>query len=635
MLLLLVKLRAEAEAEANAPLRQCEWQNEHGGHGCPDNGRQEGSPVLGARRGASTAPSAPEAMLCRLSRRQIGLLRKVAGPAPLLRHKSAMSRAAAAAAVAQRAEAAAASGEILPFPDVLQFGCDDRIVLAPLGGEEGAPAVNKYFCGVRPPAPGAVFRGSVTCNTPTPEGFAAAKEAYEALASGGVDHAAFMAQLQERLAKALGVEGAGIFFSPSGSDAEYWPLLFAKAFGGPDARVLNVVTAAGEVGRGSFPAAGGLLHAAFSPMAHLWPGEETSVGTPIPGLADGVRAISVPARGGLSGEAIDPVPALREAVLEARSNGEVPVLHLVAGSKTGIWHPMLDATVLEEVRDAGGLVVVDACQLRNDEADMASWLAVDAVVLVTSSKFYRAPPFNGAAIVSPGFLNRLESAVRDAGADATWPGSRVPAGLRSFFTQHELPATAALDAWREDLSGEHNTGLAVRWAAGIAEMEATAAVVPWSERPPLKDAWRARLVERLSQISRGMVEPCYLDSDGTVSDVSVRLRVGDAAEDGYRGEKELISVHRWMTLDLRPALEGRLPDEEHELWSAAAATECFIGQPVGSPEAPWVVRVALGSDSMRQLVLDRAGVEADDDMLVRKLTLCAVHFDAIAAHEAS
>ena len=75
-----------------------------------------------------------------------------------------------------------------------------------------------------------------------------------------------MHEVRTKLAKIYNLpKGTGIFLTPSGSDAEYIPLLIAKLFNkGKD--VLNIVTCNEEVGSGTLNAAGGRFFSALEPI---------------------------------------------------------------------------------------------------------------------------------------------------------------------------------------------------------------------------------------------------------------------------------------------------------------------------------------------------------------------------------
>ena len=98
-------------------------------------------------------------------------------------------------------------------------------------------------------------------------------------------------------------EGTGVFLMPSGSDAEYIPLLIAQILN-KGKNVCNIVTCNEEVGAGTLGAAGGKF---FSPIEPI-PGyaqEGTWIGDDLQGLGDGVRTIAINARQE-SGEVISP-----------------------------------------------------------------------------------------------------------------------------------------------------------------------------------------------------------------------------------------------------------------------------------------------------------------------------------------
>jgi hypothetical protein len=108
------------------------------------------------------------------------------------------------------------------FPLILTDGGDDRLPLDPKTG------ANKYH-GKPTVASNAAFRGSCTCNSPSPLGFEAAQILYESFASGSKTCEASMQETREKLMQLYSLpQGTGIFLMPSGSDAEYIPLLVAK-----------------------------------------------------------------------------------------------------------------------------------------------------------------------------------------------------------------------------------------------------------------------------------------------------------------------------------------------------------------------------------------------------------------------
>lgn len=145
-------------------------------------------------------------------------------------------------------------------------------------------------------------------------------------------------------------------------------------------------------------------------------------------------------------------------------NGTVPVVHTVYGSKTGITHE-LDQDTYEKVQSLNGILCVDACQGRFRDSMLKELVDINAIVLITGSKFYRGPPFSGAVIVPAEIMARLQM----MGSDI-----KIPYGLNTFIGQAEIPRE--LPRWREQIRENLNPGLALRWVASLAEMGPTLSI---------------------------------------------------------------------------------------------------------------------------------------------------------------
>lgn len=91
-------------------------------------------------------------------------------------------------------------------------------------------------------------------------------------------------------------EGAGIFFSPSGTDTEYITLMIGKILN-PGKKITNVLTCNDEVGSGCKNAAYGRFFMNLEPHPgyheHLGPNKK---GKPLLELGDDVDCIDVKAR---------------------------------------------------------------------------------------------------------------------------------------------------------------------------------------------------------------------------------------------------------------------------------------------------------------------------------------------------
>jgi hypothetical protein len=190
-------------------------------------------------------------------------------------------------------------------------------------------------------------------------------------------------------------EGTGVFLTPSGSDAEYIPLLIVKALN-PGKKIANIVTCNEEVGSGTLNAAGGKF---FSPVEPI-PGYTDCPkkdGDPLIELAEDVETIAIPARS-QDGSAVIAAERLDQIVDKCVQDGSVPIIHSVAGSKTGIVE-QFPSEFLQKVEQMNGLVVVDACQGRHCNDFTKQCLESNACLLFTGSKFFRGPPFSGAVFV--------------------------------------------------------------------------------------------------------------------------------------------------------------------------------------------------------------------------------------------
>lgn len=95
----------------------------------------------------------------------------------------------------------------------------------------------------------------------------------------------------------------GCFLMPSGSDAEYIPLLITKTLN-PGKPILSVVTCHEEVGSGTLNASGGKLFSNYEPLPHLGDGIQKKDGDPVRGLDKDVETLLILARA-KSGEVIN------------------------------------------------------------------------------------------------------------------------------------------------------------------------------------------------------------------------------------------------------------------------------------------------------------------------------------------
>ena len=238
-------------------------------------------------------------------------------------------------------------------------------------------------------------------------------------------------------------------------------------------------------------------------------------------------------------------------------------------------------------------------QGRFKEEWLHEYLNKDAIVLITGSKFYRAPPFCGAVLVPGRIMERLILTDVD-----------MPAGLRHFMSANDVPP--ALSDWRAALKPADNVGLALRWVAGLEEMEPFLEL-PVEVRDNAMSTWHDSLVEMLGKY-QGTLE--HMENLDCLTIVSIRLR---RKKGGYLNVSDSKKVFEWMTQDL-----------SHKMQNEVAAQRCYIGQPVSLTSDECVVRVAAGSDTIRLMCDNPKAALAEDAAILAKLALLTEAFEQLS-----
>jgi hypothetical protein len=202
---------------------------------------------------------------------------------------------------------------------------------------------------------------------------------------------------------------ASLVLFPSGSDAEFLPLVVAMIRSKKRGVVYSYVTAAGEVGSGTPNASGG-RH--FSPLAPNGT-TQTNNGS-LNGIEqDKVVVVQFKPRsddGSVDFQELKLVEDIRSKLNDDNNSDNVVVLHVVCGSKTGLVYPSLKTVDMlnEEFKDRL-VVVVDACQLRCQLTAVVQYTERGYITLVTGSKFYTGPPFSGAVVFCKSIETEIET----------------------------------------------------------------------------------------------------------------------------------------------------------------------------------------------------------------------------------
>jgi hypothetical protein len=518
---------------------------------------------------------------------------------------------------------------------LLETGGDIRLAKDPRSG------LNGYGCSHRP-RPWAITFSSSTASSSSERGYAAADAARLRATADMLKHGArapIQAALGQVRAKLTDIyqipAGGAVVLAASGTDTELLALALTHLAPQPKS-ILNILVAPEETGSGVPMAARGLHFAVDTALGH-----DVSRAAPIEGFRADTTVRNVALRGtdGAVRDAAEVEAELAEVVADGIANGRRVILHGLDLSKTGLVAPRL--AFLQKLRAAHGAafdIVIDACQARLSRGSVARYLALDSVVLITGSKFFTGPPFAGALLLPPEIAARLQSGA-------------LPRGLDAYFGRDEFPEICpAADA----LPPVGNYGLALRWHAALAEINAVLAV-PRPIRTQILQGFAAVVAEQIARYPALTIYPAPAilrgdddeDWERCASIFSFSLALPDPSQNFAQSSAQSSArcltpeqarlVYQWLNADLSPSLPAANADER-----SIAATICHIGQPVKLP-APdgfiGVLRVCAGArllsgEPSHGGMADEARIarEFDDLRIVfAKIDLILKNFSALEA----
>jgi hypothetical protein len=489
-------------------------------------------------------------------------------------------------------------------------------------------ALNGYGCSHRP-RPWAITFASSTASSSSERGYAAADAARLAATAAlltGPARPAIAARLDEVRAGIAACYGlappTAIILAASGTDTELLALALTH-LAAPQTPVKNILIAPAETGRGVPMAARG-VHFAINTAR----GEDVTQEACIAGFRPDTQVTDILLRHATGG--LRPMAAVEaEIIAEIESGlaaGARILLHGLDLSKTGLLAPSPE--FLRKLRSAYGQnldIVIDACQARLSPASLRAYLALDAVVLITGSKFFTGPPFAGAALIPPAIAARL------------WEGD-LPEGLDAYFGRDEFPRDCPAAA---HLPPTGNYGLALRWHAALAEMREFFAVPP-ARREKILATFAATVARKIAEnpaltlLPRPPIHRAPDDEPWerlrTILTFSLRSPLDPSRN---LTPAEARAVYLWLNADLSGIIPGA-PE--------IAARICHIGQPVslpqGGPEAAQgVLRVSAGArlisgepshDSLPEAVRIEREL-ADIETVFDKIGLILAHFNRLWA----
>lgn len=443
--------------------------------------------------------------------------------------------------------------------ELMETGGDIRLARDPQTG------LNGYGCSHRP-RPWAITFASSTASSSSERGYIAADKARLTTTAAllrGISRqravSACIGAARRGISKVLGLQaGEEVILAASGTDTELLALALAH-LGDANKPILNILIAPEETGRGVPMAARGLHFAVDTAL-----GYNVTFEAPIEGFRPDTTLANIPLREASGAVRLQAYveAQIEDVVKQALAAGQHVILHGLDLSKTGLLAPSL--TFLAGLRARYGAafdIVLDACQARLSPASIRAYLALDAVVLVTGSKFFTGPPFAGAALLPQSVAGRLQS-------------GRLPVGLAAYFNRAEFPARAPAAAC---LPEGGNYGLALRWHAALAEIKAFFTISP-AQRATILQGFAAAVAQGIAatpgllplpspQLYRGAAEE---DWERLPSIFTFALRA-PLAPQRYLTPAEARHVYVWLNTDLSPWLPAQ---------AEIAGRICHIGQPV-------------------------------------------------------
>ena len=509
-----------------------------------------------------------------------------------------------------------------PVEQLLLAGGGSRLEVDPATG------LNAYGCAPHP-RPETLAFGSSTASSISAQAYAAAealrKELIGAARARRLDPALdrVIATIRRGILEACGAAGlAGVevVLTPSGTDGEYAALHLARTE--PDRPIVNIVIAPEETGSGVLAAAQGRHFARLTPS-----GEAVSPDAPLAGCdPDLIHIATVPIRGsdGQPRPLVDIDAEVAVLVEQAVATGKRCLVHVLAGSKTGLFAPGLDAVHRLRAHCGGQMdVVLDACQMRVSPARLRECLEAGWMVLLSGSKFFGGPPFAGALLVPAEIAARTREL------------APLPAGLAGYFSRPEWPP--ALQHLAADLPGTVNLGLLLRWRAALTEMRDFQAV-------PVRQ--RVQIMTKLGEAIRSEIagsprlRPLPVEMSGSDWPQTIfPFEILHPASDGGGRPLDLAAakqVHRWLNADVSSWLPAGTLCSARRL----AALPCHLGQPVALGRTA-ALRVCIGARLVWQAACDNslgssleARLEAQIQkarLAVRKVELIAHYYDALCA----
>jgi len=359
-----------------------------------------------------------------------------------------------------------------------------------------------------------------------------------------------------------------IFYAPSGTDLFYYPPVFAKVLN-TGKKIINVITCKEELGSGTPFAAEAKYYSNYNQF-----GEKVPKGKALLGH-DELETVFFNARSA-DGLILNHDDKIKKLIYENPHN---PVIvNLVYGSKSGISD---NVKIIEKVDAPNVIWSIDMCQLRHQRKIIRLMLKRNAMVMITGSKFYQAPPFCAAILVPKGLSEKIINA-------GNWTHVRQ---FGSIFSNYDLPAELRN---KVDFPDKLNISGSLRWAITVNEIN-DYYNLGFERSEHIIDCWNQVMLDEIRKIDEFELMPSQELTNKTI--ISFRLK----ANGGYLNHKQLKDLHKSIVTDDYSTLFG--------------IKALFIGQPVAYENKSFL-RVAIGSKNIRNFAeKDEKAFELDKKIL--------------------
>lgn len=432
--------------------------------------------------------------------------------------------------------------------NLIVSGGDERIALLDNG-------LNKYY--INPVAfEDYVFRGSCTCNALNVNSKKAVIDEWNQIQKVGFSDR--IEAKREELRKLIGEEIADefeVFFAPSGSDLNYYTLMFQRLLN-PKKAIINLVTCPEELGSGSTLAAEGRYYFQLDQF-----GGKVEKGAKLEGMFS-LEAVYFAARD-IEGNIQNHKEALTKRILLEKDEKAV-IANLVLGSKSGIEDNL---SIVPRLRNEA-MWVVDMCQMRVNQRILKKLLQLDACIMITGSKFFQAPPFCAALLVPKSIVTKLQQVENTQSASY----------FSSVFSAYDIPPS--LPAIRKQFSTFENNGMLLRWEAALSEMRITHEFDIKAILEKINE-WN----EKVSSIIQNTPQFELMPDGNLTNNTIISFRVKDKGGQFLKEEK-LRKIYAHLALNGQEILGGK---------------KLVIGQPVTYLERAFL-RVAIGSHNVADYI---------------------------------